>query len=506
MRIGIRVGLGVVLCGLLSGCGSEDPSEPGASGGSGATGVGGAGGAGGASGSGAVSSGGSTGQSGSGGSATGGAGGGPGACGAITTFESGLSPTREIHVAENGSDTSGTGSADNPYASIDQAARQVTAGTAVRVHAGTYAGGAYLADLAGSAREPIWIGGAPGEARPIIEGGADAFHLTRARYVIVHDLEIRGQTANGINADDGDDRASIDASRHLVFRNLWIHDVGSGGNQDCLKLSGLNDFFVLNSEFARCGGGSSGSGIDHVGCHSGLIAQNRFEALTGGGNAVQCKGGSEDIEIRSNLFIDGGERAVNMGGSTGFEFFRPPLSTSQPNAEARNIRVIANVIQGSTAALAFVGCVDCLAANNTIVDPQNWILRILQETTSDAEYAFLEAQNGRFVNNLIYFARGALSTDTNVGAGTLPETFTFANNLWYAHDDPSASEPTALPVTETNGRYGEDPLLRAPETGDYSIPPSSPAAAAGVTLPELGADFSGACWQSPPSIGAFEAN
>ena len=54
-------------------------------------------------------------------------------------------------------------------------------------------------------------------------------HLVGARYVIVHDLEIQNQTSNGVNADDGDDRANIDASRYLVFRNLSIHDIGAGG-------------------------------------------------------------------------------------------------------------------------------------------------------------------------------------------------------------------------------------------------------------------------------------
>ena len=55
--------------------------------------------------------------------------------------------------------------------------------------------------------------------------------------MIIHDLEVRNTTANGINADDGSDYANADASRFLIFRNLFIHDIGSGGNQDCLKLS-----------------------------------------------------------------------------------------------------------------------------------------------------------------------------------------------------------------------------------------------------------------------------
>jgi hypothetical protein len=280
-----------------------------------------------------------------------------------------------------------------------------------------------------------------------------------------------------------------------------VHDIGTGGNQDCLKLSGLNDYWVLDSEFQRCGGGGSGSAVDHVGCHRGLLARNRTDDLHGTG--IQCKGGSDDIEIRWNMLRNGGERAVNMGGSTGYEFFRPPLSTSSPNFEARNIRVIANVFVGSVAPLAFVGCVDCLAANNTIIDPENWILRILQETVSDATYEFLPARNGRFVNNLVYFSRAGISTYVNVGANTDAASFVFQNNLWYAHDTPASSTPS-LPSTETAGVYELDPALVAAGSGDYSIADTSPAAGAGTPLTEVTGDFDGLCYTNPPSIGAFE--
>jgi hypothetical protein len=201
---------------------------------------------------------------------------------------------------------------------------------------------------------------------------------------------------------------------------------------------------------------------------------------------------------------DAGERAVNMGGSTGLTFFRPPLSSSGDNFEAKNIRVLANVIVGSTAPIAFVGCVDCLAAHNTIVDPGNWILRILQETTSAGGYSFLAAQNGRFINNLIYFDGSALSTWVNVGANTDAASFTFQNNLWYAHDDPSQSAPQNLPAAETGAVIGMDPALVNPSTGDYSIPAGSPAAGAGTALPEAQGDIAGECYGSPPSIGAYE--
>jgi hypothetical protein len=426
---------------------------------------------------------------------------GGGGCGEIVTFETGLTPSAEIHVAEGGN---GDGTAGNPYGSIERAVQYAGPGTAIRVHAGSYPGGINLSNLSGQPGAPIWIGGTPGEPRPVIDGGNGGMHLVKVRYVILHDLEVRGASQNGVNCDDGSEYGNPDATRYVIFRNLYIHDIGGGGNEDCLKLSGLDDYFVLDSEFARCGGGMSGSGVDHVGCHHGLIARCRFEQMSG--NAIQNKGGSFDIEIRQNWMVNAGERSVNMGGSTGFTFFRPPLSTTQPNAEARDIRVIANVMEGSTAPIAFVGCVDCLAANNTIIDPDNWILRILQETTSTAEYEFLPASNGTFANNIVYFSRSDLSTHVNIGPDTAAETFTFSKNLWYAHDDPGQSQPDNLPAADIDPVVGQDPGFQNAAEHNYHIGSNSPAAGQGISLSEVSGDMDGECYADPPSIGAYEKN
>ena len=482
--LGMGILAGVVACGGGGG-------NTGGSGGAGAGGSGGEGGSG--------ATGGSGGEGGGGGN---GGGGGGSACGDIVTFADGLTPTKEVHVATNGNDTTGDGSAGSPFATITRALVEVAPGTAIRVHAGTYAGGTYVNGIAGQSGAPVWIGGAPGEARPVIEGGSEGIHFTRVRYLVLHDLEVRGSTANGINADDGGDYGDPEASRFVVFRNLFLHAIGTGGNQDCLKLSGINDHFVIDSEFTGCGDG--GSALDHVGCHDGVIARNYFHDL--GATAVQNKGGTEDIDIRWNRFENAGARPVNMGGSTGFEFFRPPLSTSSPNAEARRIRVTANLFQGGDCAAAFVGCVDCVFAQNTVIDPQNWFFRILQETVTSDGYTFEPARNGRVENNIFYFRRGDLSaSDVNVGANTAPETFSFTNNLWYAHDNADASAPTTLPVDETNGVVGQDPGFTDAGNGDYRIGASSPAAGKGKVIEGAVGDIDGACWNTPPSIGAYES-
>ncbi len=141
------------------------------------------------------------------------------------------------------------------------------------------------------------------------------------------------------------------------------------------------------------------------------------------------------------------------------------------------------MIEGSVAAIAFVGCVECSAYNNTIVDPEKWVLRILQETTTGGGYTFLPAQNGTFANNLVTFDSSALSTFANVGPNTQADSFHFQNNLWYAHDDPGSSAPSGLPAAESGAVVGQDPLFAS--ATDFHVPAASPAAGAGV--PQSGA-------------------
>lgn len=421
-------------------------------------------------------------------------------CDPIRTFADGKLPSRAIFVSPTGNNSTGNGTQANPYQTISRALQGVQPGDAVRLLPGTHAAGTFIGNLAGTSNAPIWLGGVPGLARPVISGGSTAIQLSRVRHLIVENLEVTGATANGINCDDGGEYAISNATRWVLFRNLYIHDIGTGGNNDGLKLSGVNDYFVLDCEFARMSAG--GSGIDHVGCHRGLIARCTF--ADAGSNAIQCKGGSEDLEIRWNRFTNGGARAINIGGSTGFEFFRPPLATTTANFEAKNIRVIANLFRGSETPVAFVGTVDSLVANNTLVEPTRWVLRILQETVSSGGYTFRPCGSNQFINNLVYYNRAQISSHVNVGVNTDAASFKFANNLWYAFNQPSQSQPV-LPAAETNGLYGANPLFVNAAGGDFSVATNSPAAGKGRKLAGVWADLSERCYANPPTMGAFEA-
>jgi hypothetical protein len=421
-------------------------------------------------------------------------------CDPIRTFADNKQPAREIFVSPAGSNSSGDGSPSSPFQTITRALQHVRPGDAIRLLPGVHAPGTSLRGTAGRSDAPVWLGGVAGEARPTIKGGSVGIQLSKVRYLVLENIEIIGATGNGINCDDGGEYANSNATRHLVCRNVAIRDIGTGRNNDGLKLSGVNDYFVLDCEFTRMSAG--GSGIDQVGCHQGVIARCTFADAQGhGGNAIQCKGGSEDIEIRQNRFINAGGRAINIGGSTGFQFFRPPLSTNAPNFEAKNIRVVANLFRGSDAPTAFVGAVESLVANNTIIEPRRWVLRILHETVSKDGYAFLPSGQSEFVNNILYFDRSQISTPVNVGANTDAASFHFAHNLWYAINQPRQSRPS-LPTAETAGIYGMHPKFSNPAGTDFTLTSDSPAIGKGRRL--VKADLLGRCFADPPAIGAFQ--
>lgn len=378
------------------------------------------------------------------------------------------------------------------YASLEAAAPNAQPGDTLLLHQGTYPGGMFIGNLQGTQNAWIHIRNAPDE-EVIIEGGTNAIQFSDPAYLHIYGLIIQHQTGNGINTDDG---GSYDTpAHHIVFENCIFRDMAVDGNNDLLKLSGLDHFEIRNCQFLN--GADGGSGIDMVGCHNGIIEGNYFENM--GSNSIQCKGGSEEVRIEGNFFKNGGQRTLNLGGSTGLQFFRP----IDAPFEAANLQVYSNIIVGSWAAIAYVGSVNVEVVNNTIYQPENWVIRILQETVDPDR--FLECGDNTFRNNIVHLSDN-LSTETNIGGGTRWETFTFSNNLWFNVDNPHNWTGPNIPVMDINGMVNADPLLSNPMAEDFSIPPNSPAAGAGLAQSGLTIDFLGNNFANPPSVGAIEAN
>lgn len=365
---------------------------------------------------------------------------------------------------------------------------QAKPGDTVLIHLATYRGTFWIENLNGTAEAPIVICGTD-RSGVVFEGGSESMHFSECSHLVIENFSVRGQTSNGMNCDDG---GTFDTpTHHITFRGITFGSMAATGNNDQLKLSGLDYFVVEDCIFED--GSAGGSGADMVGCHKGIYRNNTFRRL--GSNCIQAKGGTQFIRIERNSFIDGGQRALNLGGSTGLAFFRP----QDARFEAADISVVANLFVRSVTPIAYVGSVRVSVTNNTIIHPERWVFRILQETVDTTR--FLPCGDNIFQNNLVV-TRSTLSRHINIGANTAPSTFMLRNNLWYNVDDPSLSRPQDL--TENRGIYGEDPLLRNYATGDYRLQSTSPAKGAGVATGDTTADLSGNRFANPPSIGAYE--
>jgi hypothetical protein len=337
-------------------------------------------------------------------------------------------------------------------------------GTTILLAPGAYRGGYSFTGLNGEPGRPIVIGAADPEHPPVFSDRGVGIHLSKVTHVELHDLTFERITGNGLNIDNGGQNAA--PAHHVVLRNLRIRDIGAGQNADGIKLSGVDDFRVVDCVVERWGTGG-GSGIDMVGCHRGVIEGSTFRHTDPpGANGVQCKGGSSDIIVRRNVFENAGGRGVNIGGSTGMPYFRPPVKEGGENAEARNIRVEGNRFRGCWAPVAFIGVDGAIVRFNTIEQPLKWAVRILQENQADG---FVPCRNGEFTDNVIVFecARWA-EGGVNVGGKTAPATFKFARNWWYCADRPDRSRPH-LPVAETDGVYGR-PVDRQAKAGADALP------------------------------------
>jgi hypothetical protein len=355
--------------------------------------------------------------------------------------------------------------------SFRRAASEAKPGDQILLAPGTYRGTLHVSDLHGTEEEPIVLGASDPTDPPVIAGNVQ---ISGASHLEIRDLVIDGAEHNGLNIDDAGDYQT--PSRSITIRNVEVRNLPAG-NHDGIKLSGIDSFRVEECRLSKWGG----SGIDMVGCHDGVVSRCTFE--NGGDNAVQAKGGSTRIRIVDCTFKDFGQRGVNIGGSTGREFFRPPLAgvPEGERFEARAISVSRCTFLGGGAPVAFVGADGAEVSFNTIYHPERWVARILQETRTPD---FIPSRNGAFRRNIIVYRSDRWAGGgVNVGDGTQPETFEFSENFWYCSDQPEHRD-VKLPGRASGNVFGEDPLLKNPSKGDLTLSAGSPAARFGAHAAE----------------------
>ncbi len=323
-------------------------------------------------------------------------------------------------------------------AELKTALGKLASGDTLKIGPGEYPAGNHLANLADLTIEAI----DPAKP-PLFKGGKQAWHFSRCAGLKLRHLRCSGQSANGINLDDG---GKLDEPvKGILLEKLSISDTGPTGNFDAIKCSGLQGLQIRDCEI----NGWGGQAIDFVGCSDSLITgctiigKEGFSQHTG----PQFKGGCRNVTIEKCVLRNAGQRPIQAGGSTGLDYFRPP----GVKYEAKDIIIRGNTIEGGMCAAAFTGVDGAEFSRNTVVNPSKWIFRVLQETK---EEGFPPCRNVKIVENEITFLREQVSSEVNISDGTAPETFKFEKNRWLATDRPAASKPK-LPVEEKDGVYGE---------------------------------------------------
>jgi len=256
------------------------------------------------------------------------------------TLWPGISP---VHAQGNtytvdpgGSDTTGDGSAGQPWQTIQYAANQVQAGDTVLINPGTYAGGITV-DTAGTASLPITFrGNGPGV---VIEGSGgknDAFFISQADYIVVEELTIQHANRAGLR---------ISLSDHVTIRHSTFGDNGRWGvftdfsdhtlieNSEMFGSVDEHGIYISNSsDYPTIRGnrlhhnhanglhmnGDISQGGDGI-ISFGLIENNIiYENGVGGGSGINMDGVTDTL-VRNNLLYDNHASGISIyqidGGS-----------------------------------------------------------------------------------------------------------------------------------------------------------------------------------------------
>lgn len=367
---------------------------------------------------------------------------------------------------------------DSRQALID-ALKQVAPGTVVEIAPGQYDGGLYFVNLRGTGDAPIIIRAADPASPPVFQGGNEGLKISGAGYLELHHIIIEGARHNGLNIDDADNPDA--PTRMITLHSIVVRNLHRDNHAVGIKLSGVYDFEIIDSRVENWG--ISAAGIDMVGCHRGRIASTTIRSDPDKPSAVgiQTKGGSTGIVIEHSRFDHAGDRGVNIGGRTGETFFRP---RERMGYEARDITVQGCVFIGSQSPIVFASASEGLVRFNTFYHPKKWFVRILQDASWEG---IKPCANGVIRDNLIVFRSDELVMDAvvNIGAGTQPESFTFARNFWYCENEPSRSRiQLPKPLMRMGDIHGPNPQFANPTNpaeADFKLLDESPAKAFGHT-------------------------
>ncbi len=283
----------------------------------------------------------------------------------ITVPFADTTPQRIIYVSTTGSST-GTGSQNDPLASIQAAVNMATPGTTIMVEAGTYVENVKF-NVSGLPYAPICLVSADGPgAAKILPGAASASATIEAfgeENIVISGFDVSGGNVHDNGIQFGMSGMNInDLTKNIVIKDNIVHDT----KKDSIKVSQGDHIYVVDNTVSHAGD----QGVDFVAVTNGVIARNDISYITGPA-AVFAKGGSTNILIAENRVTHASVDGIEVGGysGAGFTYFRPGYTGWQ----AKNVTVIDNIVQDvGKRPLDILGAQDCLITHNFFQSNPNY--------------------------------------------------------------------------------------------------------------------------------------
>ena len=377
------------------------------------------------------------------------------------------------YVAVDGSDLTGTGSADKPWATIGHAANNVAQGDTIWVHPGTYNGEIDLESKFYGKQVTI---------RSVVPYQAKLRHndtvivCYRCQGIIIDGFDI-AHTDNDTKqyviqiqdaAGDGT------AGTRIVLRNNIIHD---SYNNDLLKVNnGANDVLIEGNMFYNQAGPDSHIDVnsvtnvtiqdniffnDFAGSGRPILGTASFITIKDSNGTSDANLGSHNITVKRNVFL-------NWEGSISNNFIvvgEDKVSYFQAyNTLIENNLFLGNSVDVMRAAFGTQGVRDITFRHNTIVgDLPSKAFAMLVKTQDTNP----NNKNIAFYNNIWSDPTGTMGaqspTDSNDFSDSPPnetDSFTLLNNLYWNGGTAVPTDPDELiNFTDDPQPIIADPLL-----------------------------------------------
>lgn len=275
-------------------------------------------------------------------------------------------PTNTLWVAKTGNDTTGTGTEAAPFLTIQKAINTATAGTAIKVKAGTYAESIAIASKHGTAAAPITLDSADGKHAAIIQGTATnaAIEGYNWSYLAIRGFHIIGGYTGASDFGAVKMHGSVgNPSKYLLFRDNKISGVG----RDAFKLfSGSHHCLILGNEI---NGAWVQEVFDNAMVEDVVYAHNTITG-TAGFNTFTMIDGSRRVEIVGNTFNLSDGAGVRIGGLGNSHSGTYPAYWKGEDIVLGGFQAYRCIVRHNTItcaeapSLSFTGAVECQAIAN----------------------------------------------------------------------------------------------------------------------------------------------